>query len=124
MVMNISPYVIAGLKDESELREVEKYINPYKWISATCLHMKIDFKVVNKKSRERISVYPRQLICYLLHTHSQLSLNEISRLMPHVGYDHTDVIHARDFIKSQLKIMDERTIYDIKEIEIIARAME
>lgn len=61
--------------------------------------------------------YKRQILCYMLAEHSEMTLREISELLG--GFDHSSVINNRERIRG-LMTYDKSVIYDIRKVKELA----
>lgn len=106
--VNMSPYVIPGLK----IGKANRMQNGI--IDAVCEHYDVTFKQLCSRKRTRHLCQPRQIIMYLLFSYTSLSLREIGEIFG--GYDHATVINSREKIKNLMQTVPEmsRVIARIK----------
>lgn len=82
-------------------------------LNIVCHHFDKSFKTLNTHSRERIYVYPRQVIMYLLKEFSLPSFKSVGEVF---GKDHTTVMHAIVAINN-LRDTDEKVLNEVKYLE-------
>lgn len=106
--VNMSPYVIPGLKIGRASRMQNGIID------ATCEYFEVTFKELCSRKRTRHLCEPRQIIMYLLYTYTSLSLREIGEVFG--SYDHATVINSRERVKDRMQTIPEmnRAIARIK----------
>jgi chromosomal replication initiation ATPase DnaA len=87
---------------------VENYNNIQKEaiIEAVCAVYETTFETLNKRSRKREIIEPRQMLMYFLCNYTKLTLKVIGKLFKG-KYDHSTVIHNREFITLNLTVNDE-----------------
>lgn len=92
--------------DEAENSQMQQRI-----IDQVCYHFKVPIPIMLSPCRKRKICYPRQLIMYLMHMKTSLTLNEIAK---QVGrHDHATTIHSINTIKD-LKFSDPKVNDDIQ----------
>ncbi len=117
---DISAYIIPGLKQQyMPKRDVD--VKPIDYVNATCKYFGFELEHISKKGRIRKHVYARQVAIYLLAMNTALTLNEMKLFFHDAINDHTTVIHAREFIRGQLSINNERVKNDLKQITELAK---
>lgn len=94
--MNISPYIIPGLKYHYGLPELVDKLRFIENIVAT--HFGETIEGIKMKSRVRRKVLCRHICFYLMRNHTNLSLKEIGQRYSYSS-DHTTVIHGINTIK-------------------------
>jgi chromosomal replication initiator protein len=93
--MSLSPYILPGIPQHKEIRYAEI-------ARATLKHFKLSWKEVNSKSRKMELVYCRQVIMFLMRTHTKMTLKQIAAVFT-LDYDHTTVLHHVKYIKGKLQ---------------------
>ena len=73
-----------------------KNIHPDKIVDAVCNYYSISKRVIMGEIKARMVAQPRQILMYLLRTETQISLEEIGRIVG--GRDHSTVMYAVDKI--------------------------
>lgn len=71
-------------------------------INAVLHHFNVEWEQVNQISRKREFIIPRQVIMYLLYSHTSLTLEKIGGLFAK-NFDHTTVVHARNTIQNHIE---------------------
>ena len=99
-MISISPYAIPAVK----MAGIE---NPYYFtskqqanqvIEIILNHYGLKWEDIDRKTRRREIIIPRQVIMYFMKVHLHMTLKSVGELFTQ-KFDHTTVIHARDTVQ-------------------------
>jgi chromosomal replication initiator protein len=106
----INYWVLPGLKGAPSKADMDRY----EIVTAVLEILGVTEEVMLRRSQKRASVYSRQVVAYMLRKKTNMTLNEIGRVIG--DRDHTTVIHLVNSIKGQVEVDEavRRRIYDIE----------
>jgi chromosomal replication initiator protein len=99
-------------RDRSKLFRV---FDPEIIIKTSCTYFNSSLEVLQRKSRKREFVYPRQVIMSFLTEYTDLTYLIIGNMF---SRDHTTVIHSKDTIKD-LMTNDDNVRAHIEELKVL-----
>jgi chromosomal replication initiator protein len=106
--MNISPYIVPGLK----VKVPPTFANI---VEAVSNYYSIDVKTLRRIKRNNAAVMPRYVCMYFLRKYTYMSLVQISTFFHYK--DHTSTVNACNAIKGYLKVKDQVTVTAVQDIE-------